>query len=321
MSEQITDPKTDLKDFCEGIGCDHPDSTSRRIFDDRILFVSYWRDEETENPCDSHEGLGTIRSFGSRHVNSVSDPEEAEELLKSPGAVPLSYFEHGLGLWGVAGTMEGMPDFRWDGVSLAGVWVPDRFARENILVETARRLGRPIVVEQAACAGERPQDDRPWILRVGEGRAARYFDNWPEAASAALRRAGSLVEVTRAEDGSWAAKLRDGESLEGFKSPGRARGAALAKVRRTLERKFAAKTCEIYTKWCNGDCWGWSVRVFAIRRDPDGFVWDDIDDYRRDEALFDESTGGYYGRDEAVEAAFEAACRAVPETSPEVLDQ
>lgn len=37
----------------------------------------------------------------------------------------LSYFEHGLCKWGRRGTMSGMPDFRWDGVSLAGVLMFD----------------------------------------------------------------------------------------------------------------------------------------------------------------------------------------------------
>lgn len=52
----------------------------------------------------------------------IDRADNPEELHPYQGLVgfPLSYFEHGNCRWGLAGTMEGMPDFRWDGVSFAG---------------------------------------------------------------------------------------------------------------------------------------------------------------------------------------------------------
>lgn len=48
--------------------------------------------------------------------------ENAEDLHEfvGPTGLMLSYFEHGLCRWGIAGTMSGMPDFRWDGTEFAG---------------------------------------------------------------------------------------------------------------------------------------------------------------------------------------------------------
>lgn len=39
--------------------------------------------------------------------------------------VPLSYWQHSQGVWGVRGSLSEYPWFRFDGVDLAGVWEPD----------------------------------------------------------------------------------------------------------------------------------------------------------------------------------------------------
>lgn len=95
-----------------------------------VIDVDVQHDEGVPNPCEEFDGFGMIRSLSGKHVNSI-DPEEARDLLEDdPDVVPLSYFEHGLSLWGVQGTLGGTPDFQWDGVSFAGIWIPDDTLRE-----------------------------------------------------------------------------------------------------------------------------------------------------------------------------------------------
>jgi hypothetical protein len=93
-----------------------------------IVFIAIHQDETSQNPCEEWDGFGDIRSLNRNHSNSISI-EEVEGLIQDETdkeqTIPLSYFEHGNCLWGVKGTMNGMPDFNWDGVGFAGVWLPD----------------------------------------------------------------------------------------------------------------------------------------------------------------------------------------------------
>ena len=93
-----------------------------------IAFIAIHYDESSQNPCEEWDGFGQIRSLSTSHINNISI-EEIESMLEDPiekeQMVPLSYFEHGNSIWGVKGTMSSMPDFNWDGVDFAGVWIPD----------------------------------------------------------------------------------------------------------------------------------------------------------------------------------------------------
>jgi hypothetical protein len=66
--------------------------------------------------------------------------------------------------------------------------------------------------------------------------------------------------------------------------------------RRDWMTKQAEICCDEYTKWANGDCWGYDVQVHKVRK-SDGNVFDDFDDYRFDTALFDDSCWGFIGWD------------------------
>jgi len=110
---------------------DSPDSITTSQHDDMIAFVRVDHDDSPENPCEWGT-MGTIRSFSNRHINHVKSQEELNDLLESnPDAVALSYFEHGQCRWGVMGTMSNMPDFRWDGVEFAGIWIPEKDDVDN----------------------------------------------------------------------------------------------------------------------------------------------------------------------------------------------
>ena len=68
--------------------------------------------------------MGTILSLNRRHRNF--DPAGVEDAIENhPDAVPLSYFEHGLCLWTVAGELPPGPAVLGIRVSFAGVWLPD----------------------------------------------------------------------------------------------------------------------------------------------------------------------------------------------------
>jgi hypothetical protein len=121
---------------------DYPSSTKATVIDNgdtppgattsaQIVFVTIGHDEDCPDPTDD-DGMGKVHSFSNRHVNHM-DYEEGLEILKSnPDAVALSYFEHGLCQWSVAADRRGKSGMYWefDGVDLAGVWVPDKYTTE-----------------------------------------------------------------------------------------------------------------------------------------------------------------------------------------------
>jgi len=125
----------------------NPDSPEATVFGDKIVFVTIKYDHDPQSIFEDGAANGQIYSFNRRHVNYIGDNEEnrIEELLKYEEAVPLSYFEHGLCLWSVAGdpTPPGT-EYQWDGVRFAGLWVPDKDAIANIdfsgKVEGAERV-------------------------------------------------------------------------------------------------------------------------------------------------------------------------------------
>lgn len=118
---------------------------------DRIVIVAIGHDDNG-NQLEDQDGLGTIRSFNIRHANSVRSREEADELRSRPDAVLLSYFEHGRCLWGVRGSMSAIPDFQWDGVGMAGVWLPDKYLTEELdKLPTEDRRQRAEEFAEQAC--------------------------------------------------------------------------------------------------------------------------------------------------------------------------
>jgi hypothetical protein len=86
--------------------------------------ISIYPDGDTPNPLTDWSEMGTILSLNRRHVNF--DPDGIEEAIdNNPDAVKLSYFEHGLCRWSVAGELPPSADCPWDSVKFAGIWLPD----------------------------------------------------------------------------------------------------------------------------------------------------------------------------------------------------
>lgn len=109
------------------------DILHRKVIDkdgEKVILVGYlWHDQDQDNPCDNDDGMGHMYSFNRRHINFLDPDEIPSKIAKRHRkfAVPLSYYEHGLCLWDVqGGERYGMcPDKQWDGVGLAGIWVPN----------------------------------------------------------------------------------------------------------------------------------------------------------------------------------------------------
>lgn len=102
-------------------------------------------DEDAPNPLEDYDSEGKIYSFSTRHRYHIN-PDEVTGLENSKYAVPLSYFEHGQCLWDVqhGGRISNCPDMRRDGVSYAGVWVPDQGCLDNMSIKPKTPLTKKV---------------------------------------------------------------------------------------------------------------------------------------------------------------------------------
>jgi hypothetical protein len=86
--------------------------------------IRIYPDGDTPNPLEDWSEMGRILSLNRRHANF--DPAGVEDAVEhTADAVPLSYFEHGLCRWSVAGELPAECRCRFDSVAFAGVWLPD----------------------------------------------------------------------------------------------------------------------------------------------------------------------------------------------------
>jgi hypothetical protein len=150
MTEQQVIEKQKL-DWPDNVSFNNETNWEPTIIQNQLIaFVSFHYDESAVNPCEDFDGFGDIRSLSTKHVNNISI-EEIEQLIEhttdgKEQVIPLSYFEHGQCKWGVKGTMSSMPDFNWDGVNFAGVWIPDDECIKSVDIweKEAKEKGDPI---------------------------------------------------------------------------------------------------------------------------------------------------------------------------------
>jgi hypothetical protein len=92
--------------------------------------IAIYLDDDAPNPLEDCDELGRILSLNRRHRHF--DPDGIETALASnPDALPLSYFEHGLCRWSVAGELPAACHCPWDSVAFAGLWLPDASTLES----------------------------------------------------------------------------------------------------------------------------------------------------------------------------------------------
>ena len=98
--------------------------------DGQTYRITVYPDGDAPNPLEDWSEMGQILSLNRRHVNFDGAGVEAA-IEDNPDAVPLSYFEHGLCLWSVAGELPAGCRCPFDSVALAGVWLPDAATLES----------------------------------------------------------------------------------------------------------------------------------------------------------------------------------------------
>ncbi len=120
--------------------------------DGQTYRITIYPDGDAPNPLEDWDEMGTILSLNRRHGNF--DPAGIEEAIGSnPDAVPLSYFEHGLCRWSVAGELPAGCRCPLDSVALRRRLAARR--RHARIRPQLRRLDPPAVHAQACPPGVR----------------------------------------------------------------------------------------------------------------------------------------------------------------------
>lgn len=212
-----------------------PDSEVLIMENEEKIVVGYLVQDPDSSHCNplDNDGAGKIFSFSHHHTNHI-DPNTLE--FGNPYIIPLSYFEHGNCIWGVAGTMSNMPDFRWDGVKFAGVWKPDRECGIHINTKVAEQFGLKVVTLETACVSADPAHQRDWKLAVMFGdKQLMVTSSWEKASDYAFLLAKKVTDK--------------------------------AEFRKAIifhAADCAKSACKEYTSWCNGDVWGVCVDTFDL---------------------------------------------------------
>ena len=60
--------------------------------------------------------------------------------------------------------------------------------------------------------------------------------------------------------------------------------------------EWAKQACALYTSWCNGEVYCYSIKAYKVRREGEE-TYKQLDDYRYADELAEESCCGYYGDD------------------------
>ena len=165
------------------------------LTDGRRLVVDIMQDDTAEDPTENWDCIGTVHSLSNRHIHSIGRNQalallgylptcprcDCDDLVDGPckmgqqmwycrfcgtwsvdkrvypatDCVPLSYWEHSQGVWGVQGSLSGYPWFRFDGVDLAGVWEPDDCCINELNLAGApgseERSNRALELAKSAC--------------------------------------------------------------------------------------------------------------------------------------------------------------------------
>lgn len=86
--------------------------------------------------------------------------------------------------------------------------------------------------------------------------------------------------------------------------------------RRARLNKWATEDCSVYTDWCNGSVYGYSVQAF----EKSDRLWDDLQDYERyGTQVGGDGCLGFYGWDDLEEQVEEAVKRVVESLKESVL--
>jgi hypothetical protein len=112
---------------------DHSDAPTLTLVGRYAVRVTVKPDEfgDHENPLEeAPDHYGVIKTFKSS--SSTFDAEGARRAIeRDKDAVVVSHYEHGGVLWFVRGQGHTPPDMQWDGVWVAGAWIPPKADRQH----------------------------------------------------------------------------------------------------------------------------------------------------------------------------------------------
>lgn len=226
-------------------------------------------DDSPMHPLDDCDGQGRILSFNRDHPNFCHPDNLESEAGNIPTHlwVQLSYFEHGSCVWDVQGGKHigGCPDMRWDGTRFAGVWLPDPSCRDRI---ESTAISKILTAGTSVQYESKYNPDGTCITRPPKPGESPYFTGGPGKGQCIDERFSNVITIT----------LPDGSKHVGFKTFTQAYQKAAELLGmvlnplsiRTAETEvaveYAAQACEVYTKYCNGECYGYVAAWF----DADG---------------------------------------------------
>ncbi len=197
-------------------------------------FNDYWTKDEDEDLLTAMESTWECES---ELQDAGVDTDAVRKFLWDQGrldgsigdkhAVSLDVYEHGLTSYSVSG---GGTQCQWDTAKGGAVWVPSDCAREEIVRrgEVYHKGG----IKKRTVAGKVTYDVRTWqAFGIFNGSVAE-FNEWHEA----FEFLKSLPEPV-------------------FMQP-------LLDAEDDAAKEMAASAAEVYTDWCNGNCYGYCIVVY-----------------------------------------------------------
>lgn len=240
-------------------------------------------DPDPQNPLESCAGLGKLydRRCGYRtnqqyweHVSTEPrlgwevDMIQGRTVYHTPLSVFWDVYDHSGEVWRVRGSGRFFPDEQWDVTQAAGIWVPGDACLEHIH-DTAQQRIIPEALREHVHIGYYSQepygkDGRGYLnrilVRIDVNAATKPY----------------LFEIPRFA--RHAHLLPDQWNLfpKGYRSFEAAIKAALRalkisqptkvernRLRQAVARECSASACEVWNRYCSGDCYGVCVEVFT----------------------------------------------------------
>jgi len=72
--------------------------------------------------------------------------------------------------------------------------------------------------------------------------------------------------------------------------------------------EWAEQACKVFTDWCNGEVYCFNCVAYKLKTTDSGEVYDELSDYRFEDALSEENGMGYYGYDGQKQAVSDIQC-------------